>query len=116
RIPWLRNWKRWAARIAVMSDRISTVTRILLNLSVFFGCATVAAALALFTGWPVAILSGIVGFIAIQQISSGFARRRDKRAVARELAHLRKSHLDFETAIQDTRSRLSELDGLIEER
>ena len=48
-----------------MSDRISTITRILMNLAVFFVCATVAAALALFTGWPVAILSGIVGFIAI---------------------------------------------------
>ena len=92
-----------------MTDRISTVTRILLNLSMFFVCATIAAALALFTGWPVAILSGIVGFIAIQQITAGFVRRRDKRAVAKELAHLRKSHLEFETAIHETRTRLNDL-------
>jgi hypothetical protein len=99
-----------------MTDRISTITRILLNLSMFFVCATIAAALALFAGWPVAILSGIVSFIAIQQVMTGFARRRDKRAVARELAHLRKSHLEFETAIHETRSRLNDLGGLIEER
>ena len=71
---------------------------------------------ALFTGWPVAILSGIVGFISVQQIAAGFARRRDKRTVARELAHLRKSHLEFETALHETRMRLSDLGGLIEER
>ena len=46
-----------------MTDRISLLTKALLTLSVFFVCATVGAALALFTGWPVAILSGIVGFI-----------------------------------------------------
>jgi len=99
-----------------MTDRISSVTKALLSLSVFFACATLAAALALFTGWPVAILSGIVGFIAVQQVVAGFSRRRDKRAVARELAHLRKSHLEFETALHETRSRLSDLGGLIEER
>ena len=33
-----------------------------------------------------------MGFVFAQQIASGFVRRRDKRNVARELAHLRKSH------------------------
>jgi cyclic-di-GMP phosphodiesterase TipF (flagellum assembly factor) len=99
-----------------MTDRISTVTKALLSLSVFFACATLAAALALFTGWPVAILSGIVGFISVQQVVAGFTRRRDKRMVARELAHLRKSHMEFETALHETRSRLGDLGGLIEER
>ena len=42
---------------ASMSDRISAVTRALLTLTVFFVCATLGAGLALFTGWPVAILS-----------------------------------------------------------
>ena len=35
-----------------MTDRISTITRILLNLSMFFVCATIAAALALFADLP----------------------------------------------------------------
>ncbi len=99
-----------------MTDRISAVTKALLSLSVFFACATLAAALALFTGWAVAILSGIVGFISVQQIVAGFTRRRDKRIMAKELAHLRKSHLEFETALHETRSRLGDLGGLIEER
>ena len=99
-----------------MTDRISSVTKALLTLSVFFVCATLGAALALFVGWPMAILAGIVGFLSIQQIVSGFVRRRDKRAMAKELAHLRKSHLEFETALHETRTRLGDLDGLIEER
>ena len=99
-----------------MTDRISTVTKALLTLSMFFICATVGAALALFTGWPVAILSGIVGFICIQQVIGGIARRRDKRAMAKEMTHLRKSHLEFETALHETRARLGEITGQIEQR
>ncbi|HEX4272406.1 MAG TPA: EAL domain-containing protein [Rhizomicrobium sp.] len=99
-----------------MSDRIPAVTRALLTLTVFFVCATLGAGLALFTGWPVAILSGIVGFVSVQQILAGIARRRDKRIVAKELAHLRKSHLEFETALHETRARLGEIGGQIEQR
>jgi cyclic-di-GMP phosphodiesterase TipF (flagellum assembly factor) len=99
-----------------MSDRISAATKALLTLSLFFLCATFGAGLALFTGWPVAILSGIVGFVVVQQISAGFARRRDKRAISKEMAHLRKSHLEFETSLHETRVRLGELGELIESR
>ncbi|HEX4637388.1 MAG TPA: EAL domain-containing protein [Rhizomicrobium sp.] len=99
-----------------MSDRISSVTKALLTLSMFFICATLGAALALFLGWPVAVLSGIVGFILLQQILGAFARRRDKRAQAKEIAHLRKSYLEVETALHDTRVRLGELSGQFEQR
>ncbi len=99
-----------------MLDRISGMTKALLTLSVFFLCATMGAAMALFTGWPVAILSGIVGFILVQQMVSGFSRRRERRATARELAHIRKTHLEFESALTETRGRIGELTGLIEER
>jgi cyclic-di-GMP phosphodiesterase TipF (flagellum assembly factor) len=102
--------------IPSMSDSISAVTRVLLTLAIFFVCATLGAGLALFTGWPVAILSGIVGFVFVQQVTSGFVRRRDKRNVAKELAHLRKSHLEFETALHDTRARLAEINGQIDQR
>ena len=99
-----------------MSEHISSVTRFLLTLSVFFVCATLGAGLALFTGWPVAILAGLVSFVFIQQIVASFARRRDKRTIAREMAHLRKGHLEFETALHQTRSRLTELGGLMEQQ
>jgi cyclic-di-GMP phosphodiesterase, flagellum assembly factor TipF len=99
-----------------MTDRISTLTKALLTLSMFFVCATVGAALALFTGWPVAILSGIVGFVCLQQVIGGFVRRRDKRAMAKEMAHLRKSHLEFETALHETRARLGEMSVAVEQR
>jgi cyclic-di-GMP phosphodiesterase, flagellum assembly factor TipF len=99
-----------------MSEHISSVTRFLLTLSVFFVCATLGAGLALFTGWPVAILSGLVSFVFIQQVVASFARRRDKRGIAREMAHLRKGHLEFESALHQTRSRLTELGGLMEQQ
>jgi len=99
-----------------MSEHISSVTRFLLTLSVFFVCATLGAGLALFTGWPVAILSGLVSFVFIQQVVASFARRRDKRTIAREMAHLRKGHLEFESALQQTRTRLTELGGLMEQQ
>jgi cyclic-di-GMP phosphodiesterase TipF (flagellum assembly factor) len=99
-----------------MSEHISTATKALLTLSVFFVCATLGAGLALFTGWPVAILSGVVSFVCVQQVAASFARRRDKRSVAREMAHLRKSHLEFESALDHTRTRLTELGGLMEQQ
>src|SRR5471030_688240 len=99
-----------------MTDRIPALTKALLTLSLFFACATLGAGLVLFTGWPVAILSGIVGFVSVQHLAAGFARRRDKRLVAKELAHLRKSNLEFETALHDTRARLGDLGATVELR
>ena len=102
--------------IAVMTDRISSATKALLTLCMFFVCATLGAALALFVGWPVAVLSGVVGFILLQQLLGSFSRRRDKRAQAKEFAHLRKSYLEVETALHQTRLQLGELSGRLEER
>jgi cyclic-di-GMP phosphodiesterase TipF (flagellum assembly factor) len=99
-----------------MTDRIPVLTKALLTLSLFFACATLGAGLALFTGWPVAILSGIVGFVSVEHLAAGFARRRDKRAIAKEMAHLRKSNLEFETALHDTRARLGDLGATVELR
>ena len=97
-----------------MSDRIPAATKALLTLSLFFVCATLGAGAGavhrLAGGHPV----GHGGLCLVQQMSAGFARRRDKRAIAREMAHLRKRHLEFETALTDTRTRLGELGGLIE--
>jgi cyclic-di-GMP phosphodiesterase TipF (flagellum assembly factor) len=99
-----------------MTDRIPRMTKALLTLTVFFLCATVGAGLALFTGWPVAILSGLVAFVSVQQIVAGYARRNDKRAVSRELAQIRNAHIQFETSLAETSSRITQISGLVEER
>jgi cyclic-di-GMP phosphodiesterase TipF (flagellum assembly factor) len=96
--------------------KITALTKALLTLSAFFICATLSAGLALFTGWPVALLSGIVAFLAIQQTGAGLARRADRRTTAREMAGLRKLALDFESGLSDTRGRIDQLSGLFEER
>ena len=99
-----------------MTDRISSVTKALLTLCIFFVCATLGAAMALFVGWPVAVLSGIVAFVLVQQFAAAFARRRDKRAQAKEMAHLRKNYLEVEAALHETRMHLGALSGQFEER
>jgi cyclic-di-GMP phosphodiesterase TipF (flagellum assembly factor) len=96
--------------------RIPAMTRVLLNLAVFFTCATLGAGLALFTGWPVAILAGALSYMMAQQVAAGFQRRKDRRSNAREFAHLRKLSLGFEEQFAETRSRLGELSVAIDAR
>ena len=96
--------------------KISAATKALLTLSALFLCATLGAGLALFTGWAVAVLAGVVAFLALPQGLGAFSRRRDKRATARELAHLRKLALAFESGLSEARDRIESLSGTIEER
>ncbi len=44
-------------------------------------------------------------------VASAFTRRADKRATAREMAHLRKLHLETEQSLIETKGRISELDA-----
>ena len=90
------------------------MTKALITLTFLFAAATLSAAMALFTGWPVAILSGGFAFLLIQQISGAIARRRDKRAAAREIAQLRKMSMEFDQALSETKVRMEELDERIE--
>jgi cyclic-di-GMP phosphodiesterase TipF (flagellum assembly factor) len=92
------------------------MTRLLINLTCFFGCAFLGASLVLFTGWPLALVASGLCFLATQHVAAGFARRGDKRATAREFAQLRRMTLDVEQGLHDTRLRLSALDTTIDER
>ena len=56
------------------------MTKILVNLTCFFGCAFLGAAMVLFTGWPLALVAAALCFLATQHVLAGFARRADKRA------------------------------------
>ncbi len=92
------------------------MTRFLIMLTCLFASATLSAALALFTGWPVAILAGALAFLFTQQMSGGFARRHDKRAAAREIAALRRMTLEFEQSLNATRHRMDDLTTQLEAR
>jgi cyclic-di-GMP phosphodiesterase TipF (flagellum assembly factor) len=92
------------------------MTRILVNLTCFFGCAFLGASMVLFTGWPLALVAAGLCFLATQQVLTGFARRADKRATAREFAQIRKMTIEFQGQIEETRARIGALDGLIDER
>jgi cyclic-di-GMP phosphodiesterase TipF (flagellum assembly factor) len=92
------------------------MTKALITLTCLFACATFGAAMALFTGWPVAILAAAVSFLFIQNIAGAFTRRSDKRATARELTALRQMGMEFEDAIKSAHQRMDEISTQIETR
>ncbi len=92
------------------------MTRFLIMLTCLFACATLGAALALISGWPVGLLSGALAFLFTQQVSAGFSRRQDKRATAREISAMRQMTLEFEEALTTTRHRMDDLTAQLEAR
>ena len=90
--------------------------RFLITLTCLFASATLGAALALFTGWPIAILTGALAFLFTQQMSGSFARGRDRRVTAREIAALRSMTLEFDQSLNATRHRMDDLTRQLEER
>jgi cyclic-di-GMP phosphodiesterase TipF (flagellum assembly factor) len=85
-------------------------------LTCLFASATLGAALALFSGWPIGILSGALVFLFTRQMSASLARRHDKHATAREIAALRRMTLEFEESLANTGHRMDDLSIQLEAR
>ena len=92
------------------------MTRFLVMLTCLFASATLGAALALFSGWPIGILSGALAFLFTQQMATSLARRHDKHATAREIAALRRMTLEFEESLANTSHRMDDLSVQLEAR
>ena len=92
------------------------MTRFLIMLTCLFASATLGAALALFSGWPIGTLSGALAFLFTQQWSSAFARRQDKHATAREISAMRRMTLEFEEGLASARHRMDDLAVQLEAR
>ena len=90
--------------------------KVLVTLTCLFACATLAAAMALFAGWPVAILSGALAFLFTQQMNASFNRGRDKRMTTRQIADLRKITLEFDIQLHATSQRMNDLTAQVEAR
>jgi cyclic-di-GMP phosphodiesterase TipF (flagellum assembly factor) len=88
------------------------MTKLLVTLTCLFASATLGASLALFTGWPVAILSGALAFLFTQQVGLAYARKSDKRAAARDIAGLRRLTIEFEQQFAAANRRM---DGITRE-
>ena len=95
---------------------ICRMTRLLINLTCFFGCAFLGASMVLFTGWPLALVAAGLCFLATQHVGVLLARRGDKRAAAREFAQLRRMTLTFQDRLDETQARIAAMDGTIDER
>ncbi len=92
------------------------MTRFLITLTAFFASATLTAALALFTGWPIAILAGALAFLATQQVAGTFARLKDKRTAQREITALRRLTMESDESLNATRHRMDDLSKQVEAR
>ena len=92
------------------------MTKILVTLTCLFACATLGAALALFTGWPLAIVSGALAFLFTQHMSATYARGRDRRKTARDISQLRKLTMEFDQQLSATARRMDEISGQVEAR
>jgi cyclic-di-GMP phosphodiesterase TipF (flagellum assembly factor) len=92
------------------------MTRFLIMLTCLFASATLGAALALFSGWPIGILSGALAFLFTQHLSATVARRQDKHVAAREISAMRRMTLEFEEALTTTRHRMDDLAIQLEAR
>jgi len=90
--------------------------KVLVTLTCLFACATLAAAMALFAGWPVAILSGALAFLFTQQMNASFNRGRDKRMTTRQIADLRKITMEFDIQLHATSQRMNDLTAQVEAR
>jgi cyclic-di-GMP phosphodiesterase TipF (flagellum assembly factor) len=90
------------------------VTKVLVTLTCLFASATLGAALALFTGWPIAILAAGVTFLFTQQMSSSFARRRDKHLAAREITQLRRMTMEFDERLVATARRMDDITAQVD--
>jgi cyclic-di-GMP phosphodiesterase TipF (flagellum assembly factor) len=92
------------------------MTKVLVTLTCLFACATLGAALALFTGWPLAIVSGALAFLFTQHMSAAYARRGDRRKTARDIGALRKLTMEFDQQLVATARRMDEITGQVEAR
>ena len=92
------------------------MTKVLINLTCFFACAFLGASMVLFTGWPLALVAAGLVFLGIQQVNAALARRKDKRATAKEFARLHSAAMEFQQQLNDTRDRIGALDAAMEER
>src|ERR1700722_16946032 len=90
------------------------MTKLLVTLTCLFASATFGAALALFTGWPLAMVAGGLTFLFTQQMTAGYSRRSDKRAHARDIASLRKITMEFDQQLFATARRIDDITQQVE--
>jgi cyclic-di-GMP phosphodiesterase TipF (flagellum assembly factor) len=80
----------------------------------FLLAATLGASVALYAGWSTGALVAAVGLVFTLQIHTAFVRRKDKRALARELAGLRRMGMEMEQALSQAHTKMEEISKSIE--
>ena len=85
------------------------MTRFLIMLTCLFASATLSAALALFTGWPVALLAGGHGLPFHSACHGSFRPAPRQAGRGARVRGARRMSLEFEQSLNATRHRMDEI-------
>lgn len=93
-----------------------SMTKVLIVAICGLASMAVGGAVAIFSGIPMGVLSGLVVFLLFSQLDANLGRRRQAKAQAREIAGLKRAGLSFERALAEQRARLDEMAQAVEAR
>jgi len=74
----------------------------------------IGGAVALFAGAPMGTLTGTVVFLLLAQLDGSIARRRDRKAQAREIAALKRANAKIALSLDDAREKMEAMNQAIE--
>jgi cyclic-di-GMP phosphodiesterase TipF (flagellum assembly factor) len=90
------------------------MTRALIAATYLLFCATIGTTVFLFAGAATGILTGAVLSLGAIEIHSAFLRRREKKITEKEIAGLKRVSFHFEQALDETRTRIDEMNAALE--
>jgi len=90
------------------------MTRVLIAATYLLLCATIGTAVFLFAGAATGILTGTVLSLCCIQLDSAIRRRRETRITENEIAGLKRVSFHFEQALDETRTKMEEMNKALE--
>jgi cyclic-di-GMP phosphodiesterase TipF (flagellum assembly factor) len=90
------------------------MTRVLIAATYLLLCATIGTAIFLFAGAATGILTGTVLSLCCIQLDSAIRRRRETRITENEIAGLKRVSFHFEQALDETRTKMEEMNKALE--
>ncbi|HWA03242.1 MAG TPA: EAL domain-containing protein [Rhizomicrobium sp.] len=89
---------------------------ILIFVIALFGSAAVGGAMGLFLGLPTGGMTAALLFLAAVQARSSLTNRRTRKDLAQEIARLKRTAGATQSALEETRSRIEEINTAVEAR
>ncbi|MBS0470521.1 MAG: EAL domain-containing protein [Proteobacteria bacterium] len=90
------------------------MTRALIVATYLLACATVGTALFMVSGVEIGLLTAGLLALVCTQVHASYRRRREKRVTDREISGLKRVSFQFEQALNDTRTKMDDLNKAFE--